>query len=167
MVLDMLKRGICLLLVVFVIVAITAIVAIAGCFGGAPPDFENQTDRYAEAVSHYGSAKDLYNRGNYTEARAAFVQVIKEFQANKTAFEAISKGNVTGKEKRLSENLVVNADQYSYAAAFMRDAADAYARGDKTQAYAIELNAEEFDQAARLKYEDISEELREYLISRK
>lgn len=157
----MLKRGICLLIVVLVMVAI------AGCFGGAPPDFENQTERYGEAVSHYNSAKDLYHRGNYTEAKAAFSQVIKEFQANKTAFETISKGNITGKEKYISENLVINADQYSYAAAFMRDAADAYARGDKTQGYAIELNAEEFDQAARLKYEDVNQELREYLNARK
>jgi hypothetical protein len=161
------KRGINLLVIVWVIVAITVIVSITGCFGGAPLDFKNQTDRYGEAVSHYNSAKNLYNKGNYTEAKAAFIQVIKEFQANKTAFETISKGNYTSKEKYIAENLVVNADQYSYAAAFMRDAADAAAAGKKDQAYAIELNADEFDQVSRLKYQDISEELRAYLNTRK
>lgn len=150
------------------ILLLVVIVTIAGCLGGgAQPDFKNQTDRYAEAVSHYNGAKDMYNRGNYTEAKTAFIQVIKEFQANKTAFETISKGNVTSKEKHLSENLAANADQYVYAAAFMRDTANEAAKGNKDQAYALELNAEEFDQAARLKYQDINSELQEYLHSRK
>lgn len=150
------------------ILLLVVIVTIAGCLGGgAQPDFKNQTDRYAEAVDHYNSAKNLYNKGNYTEAKAAFILVIKEFQANKTAFETISKGNVTSKEKHISDSLVDNADQYAYAAAFMRDTSDAAAKGNKDQAYALELNAEEFDQAARLKYQDIDSELQEYLHSKK
>lgn len=161
MVPDMWKRGMSLT------VLLVLIVSTAGCFGGTPPDFRNQSEKYDAAVKQYNNAKTLYYQGNYSVAKAEFSAVIKLFQDNKSAFETISKGNVTGKEKYLSEKLVNNADQYSYAAAFYRDVADAAARGDKDQAYAIELNAEEFDQAARLTYENIKSELQAYLNSKK
>ncbi|WP_148266506.1 hypothetical protein [Methanocella arvoryzae] len=149
--------------IVVLMAMIVSISAISGCFGGAPPDFRNETEKYDLAVQQYNNAKTLYHQGNYPVAKAEFSAVIRHFQDNKSVFETISKGNYTSKEIYLSKKLVNNADQYSYAAAFYRDAADAAARGDKDYAYAIELNAEEFDQAARLTYEDIREELLPYL----
>ncbi|WP_424359708.1 hypothetical protein [Methanocella sp. MCL-LM] len=143
------------------------IVSAAGCFGGTPPDFRNETEKYDLAVQQYNNAKTLYHQGNYSVAKTEFSAVIKHFQDNKSVFETISKGNYTSKEVYLSKKLVNNADQYTYAAAFYRDVADAAARGDTKQAYAIELNAEEFDQASRLTYEDIRNELLPYLHSRK
>ncbi len=142
------------------ILLILLISATAGCLGGGtPPDFMNQSDKFDAAVKEYGAAKNLYHDGNYTEAKAAFIEVIKQFQANKTAYETIVKQNITSKQLYIAQNMVKNSDQYIYAAAFMRDAADAGAGGDKAKAYSIELSASEFEQAARLNYEDNKKEI--------
>ena len=142
------------------ILLILLISATAGCLGGTPPDFKSQADKFDAAVKEYSDAKTLYHNGNYTESKAAFIEVIKQFQANKTAYETIAKQNITSKEKYIAQNMVKNSDQYVYAAAFMRDAADAGAAGDKAKAYSIELSASEFEQAARLNYEDNKNDMR-------
>ena len=148
------------------ILLILLISATAGCLGGGtPPDFKSQADKFDAAVKEYSDAKTLYQKGNYTEAKAAFIEVIKQFQENKTAYETIAKQNITSKELYITQNLVKNSDQYVYAAAYMRDAADAGASGDKAKAYAIELSASEFEQAARLNYEDNKKDILAYKYS--
>ncbi|HMK46197.1 MAG TPA: hypothetical protein VK436_06185 [Methanocella sp.] len=156
-------RTLCLL---FATVLVTAA---SGCFGigTAPPNFKDQETKFDSTVQLYNHAKDLYRNGNYTPAKAEFIDALNQFKDNKAAYETISKQNISSKEKKIASDMSSNAEQYAYAAAFMRDAADSGARGDHDNAYAIELNADEFDLVARNNYQDNKQAMEEYWNSQK
>jgi len=153
----------------FPIFAIVLLVTTAGCLGigASPPNFKDQATKFDATVQLYNHAKDLYRDGNYTSAKAEFIDAVNQFKDNKAAYDTISKQNISSIEKKIASDMSTDAEQYAYAAAFMRDAADAGARGDHASAYAIELNADEFDLVARNNYQDNKQAMEDYWNSQK
>lgn len=154
--------------ILWAIAIIVLLVPVTGCFGSStPPDLKNQTAKLDLARAQYSHGKTLYNQGNFTAAKAEFKEVIPRFMDNKTAFEEVARAETGQLEKNLATKMSKTSEQYAYAAAFMRDAADAAASGDKAKAYAIEVNAEEFDLVAGMSYDNNRNQLNELWSSKK
>lgn len=140
---------------ILAVLAVLIATALAGCAAvfGEPPTFEGQIQKFDAALAKYDNGISLYYKGDYAQARQEFSDASKTFKDCEAAYEEIMKQDVTGLERKISENMAGCSLQYAYTAAYMRDAAAAAAGGDMARADLMKDTAREYEMVARQGYE--------------
>lgn len=138
------------------------IVPASGCFGGDVPTLEEEMANMETALANYNSAKNLYNKGDFQDAKQAFIASVEEFKARQSSFDRIAKSDVSALEKKEAGNLAGSSMQYAHAAAYMRDACTEELKPGSNNAYLMKVSADEFEMTAKLNYETARGELQEF-----
>jgi hypothetical protein len=132
----------------------------SGCLGGsALPTLKEELSILDAAIANYNHAKDLYNDGDYQNAKQAFIEAVDRFKACNSAFDGISKTDISALEKRDAGNLAGCSKQFAYAAAYMRDACTEEMKPGSDDAYLMKVSADECELTARTVYDANREEL--------
>lgn len=155
--LIVIKRAVPVLLIVLLIASSS------GCFGGGtPPTLKEELSSLDTALAKYNDAKNLYNQGNYQDAKQAFIASIDLFKACKSAFDSIAKSDISALEKRDAGNLAGCSGQYAYAAAYMRDACTEELKPAPNNGYLMKVSADEYEQTARITCDAAREDLQRF-----
>jgi hypothetical protein len=143
-----------------VLLIVLLIVSSSGCFGGsALPTLKEELSSLDAALTKYEHAKDIYNDGDYQNAKQAFIDAVETFKACNSAFDGIAKTDISALEKRDAGNLAGCSKQFAYAAAYMRDACTEEMKPGSENAYLMKISADECELVARTVYNANREEL--------
>ncbi len=145
---------------VSVLLIVLLIASSSGCFGSvALPTLKDELSTLDAAVVKYDHAKDLYNSGDYQNAKQAFIESVEELKACNSAFDGIAKTDISALEKRDAANLAGRSKQFAYAAAYMRDACTEELKPGSENGYLMKVSADECELVAKTVYDANREEL--------
>jgi len=146
-----------------VLLIVLLIAASSGCFGGSPPStLKEELSSLDTALAKYNDAKNLYNQGNYQDAKQAFIASVDLFKARQSAFERIAKSDISALEKRDAGNLAGCSGQFAIAAAYMRDGCTEELKPAPNNGYLMKVSADECELTARLTCDAAREDLQRF-----